>query len=126
MKRPTWQVYGLWALKGLAGLAFLAAGGAKLAGVEQMAATFEQIGAGQWFRYATGLIEVVSAVLLFVPGLQALGAGLLVCTMIGAVITHLFVIGGSAVPAVILGVAVGLIAWAHRGQLPLGAKEGAA
>lgn len=117
MERPVWQVYGLWILKGLAGLAFLAAGGAKLAGAEMMVATFEGVGLGQWFRYVTGLIEVVSAALLFVPGKQAIGAALLVCTMIGAVITHLFIIGGSPVPAVVLGVIVGVVAWAHRDQL---------
>ena len=119
MQRPSWQVYGLWTLKGLAALAFVAAGGAKLAGAEMMVATFEGVGLGQWFRYATGLIEVVSAALLFVPGRQALGAAALVCTMIGAVVTHLFIIGGSAVPALVLGAVVAVIAWAHRDQLPI-------
>ena len=109
----------LWSAKGVAGAAFLAAGLAKLAGVSMMVATFDAIGIGQWFRYATGLIEVASAVLLFVPGLQAIGAGLLVCTMIGAVLAHLLILGPSALPALILGLISAAILWAHRDQLPV-------
>jgi putative oxidoreductase len=57
----------LWALQvGLAAM-FLLAGGSKLAGASAMVALFDEIGVGQWFRYVTGLIEVVSAVALLVP-----------------------------------------------------------
>src|SRR3984893_11703935 len=45
----------------LAGM-FILAGGLKLAGVPVMVALFDAIGIGQWFRYVTGSIEVVSAV----------------------------------------------------------------
>jgi putative oxidoreductase len=112
--------YGLLALKILAGLAFGAAGLAKLFGVEMMVGTFDAIGVGQWFRYLTGAIEVASAILLFVPGKQAYGAGLLVCTMIGAVLAHLFILGPSAMPAAVLGVVSAIILYAHRHQLPVG------
>ena len=118
MEKSKLMVYGGWALKVVAGLAFLAAGLAKLAGVDQMVLVFGEIGFGQWFRYVTGLIEVVGAVLLFVPGRAIYGAGLLVCTMIGAVLTHLFLIGGSAVPALILLIICAAIAWLHRDQMP--------
>ena len=46
--------YGGWALKIVVALVFLAAGGSKLAGVEDMVAVFDQIGFGQWFRYVHG------------------------------------------------------------------------
>lgn len=72
---------------------------------------FETIGLGQWFRYATGLIEIVSAILLLTPGLAGLGAIILVPTMIGAILTHLFIIGGSpAIPAGLL-IAMAIVAW---------------
>ena len=61
--------------------------------------------------------EAGSAVLLFVPQLQLIGAILLACTMVGAIIAHLFIIGGSAIPGVILLVIVLTIAYAHRKQL---------
>lgn len=114
----TFQTYGLWALKGLAGAAFLAAGLAKLAGAAMMVATFDAIGVGQWFRYLTGAIEVAGAVLLFVPGLQALGAGALAATMVGAILAHLLVLGPSALPAAVLLAITATILWAHRAQPP--------
>lgn len=97
--------------------AFLAAGATKLAGVDMMVGTFDAIGWGQWFRYLTGLIEVGAAILLWVPGLQALAALALVCTMIGAVIAHLAVLGPSALPALILGLLAAVLLWTHRSQL---------
>jgi putative oxidoreductase len=57
------------------------------------------------------------AIALLVPSLAPFGAVALVATMIGAIVTHLFVIGGSpAVPVVLL---LGLlaVAWARRDQL---------
>ena len=112
------QRYGLLGLKVVAGLAFVAAGLAKLTGAEMMVGTFDAIGAGQWFRHVTGLIEVVAAILLFVPGRQAIGAGLLVCTMVGAILAHILVLGtDTMLPAVILLAISGLIAYTHRDQI---------
>jgi putative oxidoreductase len=83
-----------------------------------MMALFDAIGVGPWFRYATGLIEVVSAVALLVPALAPLGAVTLVATMIGAITAHLLVIGGSpAVPVVVLLLGSLAVAWARRDQL---------
>ncbi len=79
---------------------------------------FDAIGVGQWLRYLTGIIEVGSAILLFVPGKQVFGAGLLICTMTGATPAHLFLLGPSAVPAIILGLISAVIFYMHRDQLP--------
>ena len=96
---------------------FLFAGGLKLTGAPQMVALFDAIGIGQWFRYVTGSIEVVSAVALLVPSWAAFGALLLIPTMVGAVITHLFIVDGSALPAAVLLIGSLTIAWARRDQL---------
>ena len=93
----------LFVIKVLLALAFGTAGGAKLAGAEMMVQTFEAIGAGQWFRYLTGLIELGSSILLWVPGFQFIAASLLTCTMVCVVLAHLFVLGPSAIPALVLG-----------------------
>lgn len=106
-------------MKALLVAAFVAAGLAKLAGAQMMVETFEKVGVGQWFRYVTGLIEIGAAILLFVPNRQAYGAGLLVCTMIGAILAHLLILGPSAVPALVLGVLCAVVLYAHRDQLPL-------
>ena len=100
----------------LAGM-FLFAGGLKLTGAPELVGLFDAIGVGQWFRYMTGSIEVVSAVALLVPAWAAFGALLLIPTMVGAVFTHLFIVGGSAVPATVLLTGSLAIAWARRDQL---------
>jgi putative oxidoreductase len=108
---------GLWVVQVALAAMFLMAGGSKLAGAPQMVALFGTLGVGQWFRYVTGSIEVASAVALLVPALAPFGAVALVATMAGAVVIHLFVIGGSpAVPAVLL-LGSAFVAWARRDQL---------
>jgi hypothetical protein len=54
---------------------------------------FAEIGVGQWFRYFTGIIECAGAVLLLISRTSVAGAALLACTMVGALLTHIFVIG---------------------------------
>lgn len=104
-------------LRVLLTLAFVAAGGAKLLGVEMMVHTFDVIGVGQWFRYLTGIIEFGGAILLWVPGRQVVAAALLGATMVGAALAHLLVLGPSAIPAIALGlICVGVI-YLHRNQL---------
>jgi putative oxidoreductase len=105
---------GLWILQiGAAGM-FLMVGFSKLSGDPQLVGLFDAIGLGQWFRYLTGSVEVLGAVLLLIPRLSGLGALLLAGTMLGAVATHLFVVGGSPLPAIILLIVTGVIAWGRR------------
>jgi DoxX-like family len=82
-----------------------------------MVETFEKVGVGQWFRYVTGAIEIGSAVLLLIPRLTAVGAALLFCTMAGAVLSHRLLLGGSPVPALVLGVFAALILWGRFGTV---------
>jgi uncharacterized membrane protein YphA (DoxX/SURF4 family) len=106
-----------WVVQILTALMFLMAGTSKLRGVPQMVGLFEAIGIGQWFRYLTGGLEVIGAVLLLIPGLPAFGAALLIPVMVGAVATHLFVVGGSPVMALVLLAASVFVAWARRDEL---------
>ena len=105
---------GLWILQiGAAGM-FLMVGFFKLSGDPQMVGLFDAIGLGQWFRYVTGSLEVLGAILFLVPRLSGLGALLLVGVMLGAVPTHLFVVGGSPLSAIILLIVTGVVAWGRR------------
>ena len=106
----------LWVLQIGAAAMFLMAGSLKLAGGEQVVGMFNSIGLGQWFRYLTGAMEVAGALMLLIPRLSGVGALLLVGVMIGAVITHLFVIGGSPFMAIVLLVVSFIIAWGRRGR----------
>jgi putative oxidoreductase len=104
---------GLWILQiGAAGM-FLMVGFFKLSGDPRMVGLFDAIGFGQWFRYVTGSLEVLGAVLLLILRLSGLGALLLVGAMLGAVATHL-VGGASPLPAIILFIVTGVIAWGRR------------
>ena len=105
----------LWVLQIAAGM-FLMVGFLKLLGSEQLAGLFEAIGVGQRFRYLTGSLEVAGAILLLIPRTGGLGALLLAGVMAGAVITHLFVVGGNPLMAIILLGVTSLIAWERRPQ----------
>jgi uncharacterized membrane protein YphA (DoxX/SURF4 family) len=111
------RIIGAWVVQGLLAAAFLAAGGAKLAGVPMMVQIFDQIGFGQWFRIVTGVVEVVGAIALLIPGFAALGAAWLGATMFFAVLTHLFILPGSRVPALVLLALNVLVVWLRRDQL---------
>jgi hypothetical protein len=95
---------------------FLLAGSSKLFGNAAMVGLFDAIGVGQRFRYVTGLLEVSSAVALLVPSAAVFGALALVATMIGAIATHLFIVGGSPAVPVILLLGSAAVVWARRHQ----------
>ena len=106
-----------WTLQVLVAAAFLAAAGAKLAGNPSMVAVFDHVGIGQWFRYVTGAVEITGAVLILVPKAATFGAALLACTMAAAVFTHLAVIGGNPLPAVVLLALNLLVLWLRRDEV---------
>ncbi|HEV2349850.1 MAG TPA: DoxX family protein [Terriglobia bacterium] len=53
---------------------------------------FVKVGIGQWFRYFTGGLEVIGAVLLLIPRTTAIAAVVLACNMAGAVFVHVFIL----------------------------------
>ena len=57
---------------------------------------FDQIGAGQWFRYFTGVVEVLGGILVLIPWTVAAGLVLLAGTMLSAAMILIFVIGRPA------------------------------
>jgi hypothetical protein len=69
----------LWILSGLVALAFIAAGGSKLAGAAAMIEVFDKVGLGQWFRYFTGLLEVAAGIGLLISRYASYLCGRLAC-----------------------------------------------
>jgi uncharacterized membrane protein YphA (DoxX/SURF4 family) len=104
----------LWALQIAAAGMFLMVGFLKLSGNPQLVGLFEAIGIGQWFRYLTGTLEVAGAILLLIPRIIGLGALMLAGVMVGAVVTHVFIVGGNPLMAIILLVVTSVIAWGRR------------
>jgi uncharacterized membrane protein YphA (DoxX/SURF4 family) len=103
-----------WALQVLAAAQFLLTGLDKVGDAPAMVQLFDAVGFGQWFRYATGTIEIVSAVLLLVPSTAAIGALLLAMTMVGALVAHFTVLPYSPVKPIILLVMVSVVFWVRR------------
>jgi putative oxidoreductase len=104
----------LWLLQIGAAAMFLMVGFLKLSGNPQLVGLFEAIGIGQWFRYLTGALEVAGAFLLLIPRTSGLGALMLAGVMVCAVLTHVFIVGGSPLGAIILLVVTGIVAWGRR------------
>jgi putative oxidoreductase len=111
-----WRVT-LWVLQVLAAVMFLFAGYLKLSSSPDMVALFAGIGAGQWFRYVTGALEILGALALFIPRLRAPGAIGLGLLLVGALITDLFIVHISPLPALVDLVVVAVIAWGRRQEL---------
>jgi len=107
----------LWVTQVALAAMFLMAGGSKLAGVPAMVSMFDAIGLGQWFRYVTGVIELTSGIALLVPSAAVFGALLLIPTMLGAIVTNVFVVHASPVMPLLLLLAAAAVAWARRHQL---------
>ncbi len=91
-----------WGLRILLSIFFLVAMYRKLNGDALPMATFEALGVGQWFRILTGLLEGAGAIGLLFPQVALFAAIGLAFVMIGAIATHWFVIGGSALLAIVL------------------------
>jgi len=108
------RLIALWTLSGLVAVAFIGAGGTKLAGVPAMVEMFAKVGLGQWFRYVTGLLEVAGAIGLLIPRYAFYAAVLLAMVMVGAIIAEVAVIGDSPAPPAVLLALSGIIAYLRR------------
>lgn len=108
----------LWTLQIAVAAVFVASTVPKVAGVPMAVQMFDALGFGQWFRYFTALLELGGAALLLVPALAGIGALVLATVMVGAILAHTLVLGGSAVPAIVLLAATLTIAWFRRAQTP--------
>jgi putative oxidoreductase len=65
----------------------------KFTGQPESVYIFSQVGIEPWGRIGTGMAELVASVLLLIPSTIALGALMGIGIMLGAMATHLFVLG---------------------------------
>ena len=79
------------------GVLFIFIGYGKFASRGAWVQIFEQIGLGQWFRIFTGVVQVTGGVLMIARRTRTAGAVLLGCTMLGAAIVDIVVIGSPVV-----------------------------
>lgn len=114
----------IWALQCFLALLFLYSGATKFSHEVFWIELFAKIGIGQWFRYFTGSLEVICAILLLVPRTSAIAATLLACTMIGAIFTHFFILrdGYAAMFPVFPLLILIAVAWNRRSPISVGQK----
>ena len=93
---------------------FILAGLGKLIGRPGMVQEFEYIGWGHWFRYLTGILELVGVAGLVIPRVSWMAALMLACIMAGAIIAHLTVLPTPPnLPAALLALCL-ITAWVRR------------
>ncbi len=98
----------------------------KFTGAPEAIYIFERLGVEPWGRYATGIVELAAVVLLLIPRTAGVGALLAIGLMIGALGSHLTVLGinvqgdggllfGMGIVTLIAAVTVALI---RRSEIP--------
>ena len=107
----------LWVLQILLGVFFVVASAApKFVGEAYAVETFNQIGAGDWFRYFVGVVELAGGIGLMVSRLAGPAAVGLMGLMIGAAYTQAVVLDAPTMvtsPAIFF-VLAAVIAWGRR------------
>jgi len=83
----------LWTLRIVLAGVFLFEGIDKFSDRRLWLRIFEEIGFGPWFRYFTGGVGICGALVLLIPKATLVGVCLLICTMIGALLVHVLVLG---------------------------------
>jgi putative oxidoreductase len=110
----------LWTLQILLGVFLVVASAApKFWGDPFAVQIFTEIGAGQWFRYFIGAVELAGGIGLMVPRLAGPAAVGLMALMVGAAYTQAVVLDAPAMvvtPAVIF-VLAAVIAWGQRASI---------
>ena len=108
---------GLWALRIVVAGLFLFAAFMKLSGQPMMVQEFETVGLGQWFRYATGLLELIGGIMVLIPTVSALGACLLLLVDVGAFVAQVTVLHMDWIHTIVIGAVIGLLIYLQRQQL---------
>jgi putative oxidoreductase len=106
----------LWAAQAVLALQLASGGVLKLIGSAAMVELFTDIGAGQWFRYAVGLVELAGAVGLLIPRLCGLAALGVTALLVGATVTNVAIGVAPWFPIVLLLVAL-TVAYVRRSQI---------
>jgi putative oxidoreductase len=99
----------------------------KFTGAAESVYIFSTLGLEPWGRYASGIAELIAAVLLLVPGFAPYGALLAVGVIAGAIMSHLTTLGievqgdggllfGLAITVFVCSLAILAI---RRGELPI-------
>jgi len=99
----------------------------KFTGAPESVYIFSTLGAEPWGRIGSGVVELIAAILLLVPATTTVGAALAMGVMVGAILSHLTLLGIEVQGdggllfglALTVFVASGVILLLRRGEIPI-------
>jgi putative oxidoreductase len=99
----------------------------KFTGAEESIYIFSRLGLEPWGRLGSGVAELIASVLLLIPATAATGAVLALGVILGAIVSHLTVLGIEVqgdggllfVLACVVLVGSAVVAYLRRHQLPI-------
>ncbi len=83
----------IWIIKLIAVVILLQTLYFKFSGAEESVFIFTKLGIEPFGRIGSGIVELIASILILIPRTTLLGAILALGTMVGAVFSHLFVLG---------------------------------
>lgn len=100
----------------------------KFTGAPESVWIFEQVGAEPWGRIGSGVVELIAGILLLIPSKAWMGAFIALGVMVGAIGSHLFVLGievqgdgGTLFAlAIVVTICSAITLWTRRTELPFG------
>ena len=107
----------LWSLRILMAALFLFSSYMKLTGTPDTVAEFDTIGLGQWFRYLTGLLEVIGGIGILIPFASASAAILLFAVVAGAFVAQIAILHMDWIHPIVIGVVLAAVAYLQRDRL---------
>ena len=82
-----------WIIKLIAVIILLQTLYFKFTGAEESVYIFKTLGAEPYGRIGSGIIELIASILILIPRTTLLGALMGLGTMLGALLSHLFILG---------------------------------
>jgi uncharacterized membrane protein YphA (DoxX/SURF4 family) len=107
------NVIGDWALRGFIAAIAIFAGLDKFPANTEWVEFFRKVGVGQWFRYFTGVVEVIGGLLVLIPRVAIAGLALLAVTMAAAAVISAFVRPSTCFIPAIFAICLGVAAWSR-------------
>jgi uncharacterized membrane protein YphA (DoxX/SURF4 family) len=121
-----------WLLRGMAAVILLQTLFFKFSGARESVYIFTTLGLEPWGRIATGVVELVAAVLLLLPRTAVFGAVLTLVVISGAILSHLTRLGVKLPEvgdrgelfalAIVVFVCSAAVLLLHRRELPLAGR----
>jgi len=93
MKSWNVSVVASWALQLVVAVILLQTLFFKFTGAAESVYIFSTLGVEPWGRIGSGIVELIAAILLLVPATVTVGAALALVVIVGAIFSHLTVLG---------------------------------